>query len=451
MKNKNLFKVIGLFVLFVIVLTWIIPGSDVATEGFKITQVNPTGLMSIFSSIDILTSYFIINSILLIFIGIFYSVANKTGAYKELVEKMSSFFDKKPKIFLMLIILFFMLIPSLLGIFFPMIFFVILAISVLVNSKVDKRTAIFTTVGSLLIGFSSNLFSSYFSQVNDYSNYMYLKVALLVVGFVITYIYAIKNLKIEKYSKEVSESFILLEKSKSKRSCLPLIVIYDFILLLLVLGLFSWKTTIFKDATDWILNFEIFNFKIFGSILGPMLPFGEWGNKEILMVVGIFTIITAIVYKLKFSDFMDAVKEGIKKFWVMALVLLLLNVVIVFSLNSTIVATIANFFAKGNNIALITFLNIINVPLLVDPTFFSSYVVDAAGIALGDAGNLKLVSLIGQFVYGATMLIAPTSVLLVAGLIYLEESFVNWFKYIWKYLLMLFLLIFILITIATMI
>jgi uncharacterized ion transporter superfamily protein YfcC len=64
---------------------------------------------------------------------------------------------------------------------------------------------------------------------------------------------------------------------------------------------------------------------------------------------------------------------------------------------------------------------------------------------------LELYGTIVQSIYGVVMLIAPTSVLLVISLMYTEESYSKWVKYIWKFVLAVLVAVLIAITIAAVI
>ena len=58
-----------------------------------------------------------------------------------------------------------------------------------------------------------------------------------------------------------------------------------------------------------------------------------------------------------------------------------------------------------------------------------------------DSTLLPTVGIVLQSVYGFVMLLAPTSVYLIGGLAFLNISYKEWFKYIWKYLLAILLVI----------
>ena len=65
--------------------------------------------------------------------------------------------------------------------------------------------------------------------------------------------------------------------------------------------------------------------------------------------------------------------------------------------------------------------------------------------------DYSLVGIISQGIHGLVMLIAPTSIILIAGLKYFDVSYKDWFKNIWKYLLIALIAIIIIITIMVLV
>ena len=55
-----------------------------------------------------------------------------------------------------------------------------------------------------------------------------------------------------------------------------------------------------------------------------------------------------------------------------------------------------------------------------------------------DANVMQIIAFTFQVMFGLVMLIAPTSIFLLAGLSYLEISYKEWVKYIYKYVLIVF-------------
>ena len=65
------------------------------------------------------------------------------------------------------------------------------------------------------------------------------------------------------------------------------------------------------------------------------------------------------------------------------------------------------------------------------------------------AKDITILSLIWQSMYGVAMLVAPTSVVLIATLSYLHIPYQNWLKSIWKLLLELVVVLLIIFTIVS--
>ena len=92
MKNKSIIKAVAIMVALTFLLTWVIPSATAGTESVTIGSIRPTGFADIFSSLDVIAYYFIRPSIFIIFVGMFYGVINKTGAFKAVVDKVVSLF-----------------------------------------------------------------------------------------------------------------------------------------------------------------------------------------------------------------------------------------------------------------------------------------------------------------------------------------------------------------------
>lgn len=99
MRNKNVLKVFGIMFLLTFVLTWVIPATTIQSSGLVTGVTEPTGIADIFTSIDVILVYFAKPAILMLFIGMFYGVVNKSGALKALVDEIVSIFKKHSTIF----------------------------------------------------------------------------------------------------------------------------------------------------------------------------------------------------------------------------------------------------------------------------------------------------------------------------------------------------------------
>ena len=145
------------------------------------------------------------------------------------------------------------------------------------------------------------------------------------------------------------------------------------------------------------------------------------------------------------NDYIESFGEGIKKLIKPIGIVLLCYFVFAILYNSAIIPYItskilpsgSSFNAlKASLMALIT--NIFHLDL-----GFTGYSVGSYLSALY-SNSLSAVSLIYISVYGFISFIAPTSIVLMFGLSYLDIDYLSWIKYIWKFILaMLIVLVFI--------
>ena len=82
MKNKSVLKAMGIILGITFLLTWIIPSTTVTNSGLTLGSIAGTGFADIFSTIEILLIYFAKPAVFILFVGMFYQVASKTGALK---------------------------------------------------------------------------------------------------------------------------------------------------------------------------------------------------------------------------------------------------------------------------------------------------------------------------------------------------------------------------------
>ena len=74
----------------------------------------------------------------------------------------------------------------------------------------------------------------------------------------------------------------------------------------------------------------------------------------------------------------------------------------------------------------------------------------ASPFSVFEGNVILIVSLMFQTMYGLVMLIAPTSIFLIAGLSYLQIPYKEWVKYIYKFLLIIFGIVIVISVIANM-
>ena len=120
MKNKSILKVFGIMAVVTFLLTWIIPGSTVDTTGVVTGAITPVGFADIFTSVEVLLYYFGQPAIFILFVGMFYGVINKAGAFKAFVKEIASIFKNNKVLFTVITVLFYAILAALNGIYLPL-------------------------------------------------------------------------------------------------------------------------------------------------------------------------------------------------------------------------------------------------------------------------------------------------------------------------------------------
>ena len=105
----------------------------------------------------------------------------------------------------------------------------------------------------------------------------------------------------------------------------------------------------------------------------------------------------------------------------------------------------------GFNVFTTFIVGILSAFFNVDPAYaFQSSLPYLASIVT-NADNYPIVAVVYQAAYGLTMLVAPTSLILMGTLSYLKFSYGKWFKAIWKLLLELLVVLLIVFTVLILI
>lgn len=464
MKNERLLKILGFTMLAVIILTWLIPSSSF--DGYNVTRGNikPIGLWDLFNSFGITVAYFWQIGIFVLFVGGFYGVLNKAGALKVLVDSIKKCFKGKEKWFLIISIVFFMITSSLTGIYFPLFAFVPLFIAVMLSMGYPKLLALLCTVGAIIIGNMSVLYNTLIFQILYLKGFSYLwyRLALLALSLTLIIIYVWKTASNKKGNIKMDDGMFFLEagvNEKKNKIKWPVITAFILLFVLVVLGCTPWynmfETKIFNNMYEAVMNVSIGNFPIFKNILGQaVLPFGEWGIVELYTVLGVIALFIAAAYKLTFIQTARGFVRGINKLLPTAIIVIFINVVVVFTLNSGFYITVMQFLitlTENINITSVTLSTLFTSTLVIDNYYFANHIMDISYSLVGNREAMPLLALIGQTMYGTAMLIAPTSLLLLAGLNYVDVSYKDWLKYIWRILLILLIIIFIILIIVSLI
>ena len=448
-KNYNLLKIICIPVLLYLVLTWIIPAGSFSSGEFVKGDITPLGLYGLFVSPVYSFAVFAQYIILILCIGGFYGVLNKTCVYQKIVD----FFAKANKTkFLVACVCICALVTSVFG--ETMLVFILLPffVSVLLKLGYDKVSSLAATVGASLIG----TIASISGNMAIYKNYFNLEPKIFVIFNIIMFIVFVFLLCMLIISKSVSEKnkaealkdIPLYESVKNnKKSCVPLIIILVITLLLVILGSFNWQYSFgvqfFNDLHEKITGIELFGVSIFSKIFGNFSEIGYFSNYDLGAILLISSILVAWVYSVKLDDFIDGFRTGVKEMLIPGVYIVFACIVFsqVVTSSSNISLTISNFILKlSNDFNVLTG----SLTAILGSVFYNDYLYFMNGIysivSIYNTNMMPFILFVFQSMFGIMMLVLPVSMILIGGLKYLNVSYKEWICYIWKYLIQVFLI-----------
>lgn len=460
MKKFNLFKVIGISVLVTLILTWFISSVNMST-GEK--GINPVGIFDFFNYLISSFSYFGTIGIFILVVGGFYGVLNKTGAYDKLIHDIAVKFRKNEKIFIILTILLLALITSLSGLTIQIFVIIPLLISLILYMGYDKLVAISSTFGAILVGSMGSTYNNYITGpivqtlALETSEVLLTNVIVLIVVIVLLTLFVLKHIKSDNKSKKyldnlTKEDPLLMGGKSNKKSYLGIIIVLSLILIVSILGVTSWTTinpklTVFDTVTNWLFELKIGEFTIVSKIIGSLKSFGNWWLNEITVTLIIATLIIKLVYRIKFNELLESFFDGCKKLIPTVGLIMLLYTVLIISTYHPFLTTVTEWglgLTNNFNAIIVSLLAMVSSLFNVELMYVTQSTLATVKTTITDTSIYPLIATIFQSIYCLVMLIAPTSVILVLGLGYLNVDYTTWIKYIWKFIIQL--LIFLLAT-----
>ena len=248
----------------------------------------------------------------------------------------------------------------------------------------------------------------------------------------------------------VDEDVIVVPaKTTGKHKVAPFAIIFSLLFILFVLAFIPWGDSalgvkLFDDITKSTQEFKLFGFPIFAKVLGGFNSFGNWSITDMVLPMALSVLLLSIIYKVKINDIFDGFAEGAKKALLPAFISVLLYTVLVLVTYHPFQTTVYKFvldFTKGFNIATTTVVAVLAGLFNSDIAYSFQSITPYYTSVVTNADNYSLAAIIFQSMYGLTMLVAPTSLVLMGVLSYLNVSYKEWFKNVWKLLLELFIVL----------
>lgn len=466
MKKHGLFKAILIILGLLVILSFFVPGRQGTASYIGVGTV-------LLNSVQVFY-YFFDTAVFLFVIGGFYGVLSKSGAYKKLLDTIVLKVKKNSKQFVFVITALFAIISSLTGFTMSLFIFVPFVMSIILLLGYDKLVAISSTIVAIVIGYIGGLFvtlrnpSSYstsfvtfeeFVGVDKFAN-TFPKLILLILGVALLIYFIskhIKDVEDKKVKYELNDNDLKISEVKDNYKDIrlwPIITVLSLIFVLLVLGYLPWSSlfeiTIFNDFHTWLTSIKVGDFEIFNSIITSIsYAFGDWGQLGNYMVICalllVFSLVVKFISKMKFDEMIDSFIEGMKKMLPVAILTTFSLTVLVCAYNNGFIEnliTSTNAAMGSINVLMASIFNILG-SLVYPDLYYTAYGVYTPLLsAITDESLYQVLALNFQTLNGLVMLIGPTSLILIAGLTYLDIPYTTWLKYIWRFILMLFILIF---------
>jgi uncharacterized ion transporter superfamily protein YfcC len=246
---------------------------------------------------------------------------------------------------------------------------------------------------------------------------------------------------------------------EGKHKVWPFVLGFLILFVITVLAFIVWGDngfgiSAFDDATTAVTEFTLFGFAIFSKLLGTFNAFGNWTITDMFLPMAGVILILVLIYKVKLSDVLDGFAEGAKKALTPAVLVILIYtilVIVTYHPFQLVIYKAILGLTSGFNVATTTLVAILSSLFNADITYSFYSVLPYYVSLFTNTDNYAVVGIIFQAMYGLTMLVAPTSLVLMATLAYLNVSYKEWLKNIWKLLLELFVIFLIIFIILALI
>ena len=221
----------------------------------------------------------------------------------------------------------------------------------------------------------------------------------------------------------------------------PIVLLFVLMFITFVLAFIPWNenslnVSLFTDITKNVTEFKIFKFAIFGKILGNTNAFGAWNSADLYLVMAVVVLLLSIIYKVKFDDVLDGFAAGAKKALAPAVIVLLVYTILVtvtYHPFQLVIYKAILGLTKGFNVATTALVAIIASVLNADPSYTFQSVLPYLISVKTNTEVYGLIGIMFQSLYGLTMLVAPTSIVLLAVLSALDIQYKDWLGKIWKF------------------
>ena len=248
MKKYHTLLVVAITILFVMLLTWILPITYFSGELIAGDRMQA----GIFSGLtySLFTFYnFIYVFLYLLFTGGLYGLLNRTSAYRVLLDRIVKHVKNRKVLWLVITVLLIAIVVSFTGYTFQMVVLLPFIAAIVLLLGYDKITAAMVTVGSVSVGVIGSTFSNAIvGKLNgilenvSYTDLVIPKAVLLLVCAAILILNIVHYAKKKSVKEEVEEGFLVPKKVADKKvKVWPLVTIFIVFVVVMILKLISLR------------------------------------------------------------------------------------------------------------------------------------------------------------------------------------------------------------------
>lgn len=484
LEKHGLFKLVGIILIISVLLTWLTPTASFTDGELVASEYSRIGLFDISTYGLLGFNYFPFIFIFLFVVAGFYRFLETTDAFKVLVDKIAKKFENKLFVFTMVSMVVYGLLASVVVDYTVLFVLIPLTIAIMAKLNATKISTFVSTFGGILLGVLSStlngnvstVLSSTFTFTNFNPEYIAAGVVFVIGSILLGYLTALelkvngKNedkrvvdlLADEKVEEEVVETKTKKSAKKSKEvvkvskkaNIVPISIIFVITVVISLLGYIKWENigvTLFTDLHTYITEATLFDVTVFKFILGSSSSaFGTWSLFNICGIIAVATLIISIVYNIKIDQVVDSYIDGFKKYGKTVLLVFFIYIVLSTQYFFPTVGTITDWVVKtfGDNFGTWMFTSAFTSIFTVE---FQYTILNTSGLLLSlGTETPEIVALATQFGYGLISFVAPTSVMLAAGLHMLGINIKEYFKFIWKFLVAMLIVVVIVLAILTL-
>ena len=472
-------KIVLIMLLGFVFLSWILPAAYYS-GGYVPQGRVQMGIFDLFSYPLSTLSYFSHIVLYVLVVGGFHGILYLLPAYRKLLDSVSKVLGKNKIVSLSIIMSVIAILTSFCGVQLGLIMFFPFIIAIILLMGYDKFVAALTVVGSTMIGIAGTTYA--YNNVSvivgtlgiKIDAFILFKILILVFGLALLIFNTImytngvskkakkkpsnksKATKKAKTTKTEEKSLFAAKmndympvETKKKANVWPIVVVLCVSAVILVLSFISWAGAFnngsFEKATSAVSEFKVFDFPLFGKILGKSLAsFGSWTVNEMIALMIIAAGLLMLIYKIKLEDGIQAFINGAKRALEPAVLIFLIYtglVIVTYHPFQLVVYKALFGITKGFNVITSLLAGALSSVFNSVPLYAFNQVVPYLSTLVSGKGTYGIISVVYPAVYGLTMLVAPTSIMLMLTLSYLDISYIKWIKNIWKLLVELLIML----------